>query len=185
MSDGPHKSLPLRRHWKKFAERAATPSFSPSEVAAALPNALLNDFREAPMAQVFNIFLGDGQISLFHEDCADLLEAVRSCCRGAVGNILIDCAIEANVDGLTGDLACKTALENALEAYARGTCRSIEEHYKRKESRSVANVRDRLKGACSQISFATLASEMMSDKTDRTGQFHLIKRTGIDEGPQL
>lgn len=186
MSDGPHKSLPLKRHWKKFAERAATPSFSLSEVAYALPTALLKDFKEAPMSQVLKIFLGDGQISLFPTNHADLLEAVRGTCRGStVGTILIDCAIEANTYGLTGHLACNTALENALEAYARGTCHSIEEHYKRKEPWSVVNVRDRLRSACSQVSFATLASEIMSDKPNRTGKFHLVKRTGIDEGPQI
>lgn len=186
MSDGPHRSLPLRQHWRKFAERAATPSFSLNEVAEALPIALLKDFREVPVQQISAILLGDRQISLFPQNRTGLLEAVRGVCRGSTpGTILIDCAIEASANGLTGRSALHTALENAFQAHVRGVCHSIEEHYYRKDPPNAINIRARLKAACRQVSYATLASEMVSGKPGNIGKFHPEKRMGIDEGPQL
>jgi hypothetical protein len=49
MSDGPHRSLPMRRHWKDLAERAAKAAFSPDQVCEALPLALKCDILEAPI----------------------------------------------------------------------------------------------------------------------------------------
>lgn len=186
MSDGPHRSLPLRRHWKKFAERAAVRSYSLDEVAAVLPGALTNDFKEAPLNQIRDILLGDSQRSLFPRNCADQLEELRGTCRGStVGNMLIDCAIEANAIGLTGDTAINAAAKNASEAYARGIMRQIEEHYRRKQPGSELNVRNRMSAACEQVSFASFASEIMSGKSDSAGKYRLMKHTGIDEGPRL
>lgn len=186
MSDGPHRSLPMRRHWKDLAERAGTPAYSPGDVADAFPVALRRDFREAPLSQIRDILGGGEQSSLFEEDRTGQLEAARRACRGsAAGNTLIDCAIEANADGLVGDRAFRTALENALDAHARGGCHQIEEHWRREEPGSTANVRDRLIAARSQYSYAALASEMMSDEATVSSDLRLAKRTGVDEGPPL
>ncbi len=35
MSDGPHKSLPMRNGWRKLAERAANSNFAPTEISEA------------------------------------------------------------------------------------------------------------------------------------------------------
>lgn len=48
MSDGPHRSLPMRKHWKDLAERADKAAYSATDVAEALPVALQKEFREAP-----------------------------------------------------------------------------------------------------------------------------------------
>jgi len=186
MSDGPFRSLPLRRHWKKFAERAETSSYSLEEVAAVLLGALMNDSKEAPFNSVRDILLGGGQIPLFPLNCADRLEELRGTCRGStVGNMLIDCAIEANANGLTGELAVNMAGGNALEAYTGGTCHQIEEHYLRKQPGSELNVRERMNAACKQVSFASLASVIMSGNGGSSGKFQIIKHRGIDEGPRL
>lgn len=186
MSDGPHRSLPMRRHWKKFAERAAKRSYSLDEAAAVLPGALSNDFKEAPLNQVRDILLGDDQISLFRRDCADRLEELRSTCRGSTaGSMLIDCAIEVTANGLTGDSAFNTSLANALKAYAQGVCRQIEEHYQRKKPESELNMRNRLSASCERVSFTSLASEMMTGNAGSRDKFLVMKHTGIDEGPRL
>lgn len=186
MSDGPHRSLPLKKHWKRVAERAATPSYTLSEVAATLPNALLCDLREAPVSQVVDILFGRGQPSLFHENCVDELEALRGTCRGSTaGTTLIDCAIEAKTVGLGGAFAVNTVLINTLEALARGYSHSIEEHYHRKKPWSVPNIRTRLKEARASVSFATLASEITSGNAASIAKLGVPKRRGIDEGPQL
>ena len=185
MSDGPHRSLPMRRPWKLLAERAGTPAYAPQEVSEAFPVALKSDFREAPLAQVRDILGGTGQSSLFSEDRAARLEETRRMCRGsAAGNGLIDCAIEANANGLTGDNAYKTALENALEAHARAGCHQIEEHWRREEPRSTGHLRERLRAARDACSFNDLASELTApDGGSR--ETRLQKHTGIDDGPPL
>lgn len=183
MSDGPHKSLPMRDHWRNLAERATTPAFTAEQVAEAFPVALKNDFCEAPLAQLRDIFGDNAQSSLFTADRVAQLEATRRECRGsAAGNTLIDCALEANANGLTGDVACRAALENALDTHARAGCHQIEEHYRRKEPQSTANIRDRLNAAWRQCGRSEIASELMSDGSSKP---RLPKRTGIDEGPSL
>jgi len=186
MSDGPHRSLPLRRHWRKVLERVVTPSFSPGEIVEALYSALINDLREAPMPQVLSILRSDGQPSLFHENCVDKLEGLRRICPGSTaGNILLDCVIEANANGLTGDQAAVMALENASEAIYSSARNSIEEHCKRKESWSAINIRTSLKTAWNSVSCSELASEIMLGKATRMTRVGLTKRTGLDEGPPL
>ncbi len=37
MSDGPHRSLPMRNGWRKLAERAANTNFEPTEISEAIP----------------------------------------------------------------------------------------------------------------------------------------------------
>nr|HEV8011425.1 hypothetical protein [Bradyrhizobium sp.] len=40
MSDGPHKSLPMRDGWRKLAKRAANTNFEPTEISEAIPGAI-------------------------------------------------------------------------------------------------------------------------------------------------
>lgn len=186
MSDGPHRSLPMRRHWKKFAERASKRSYSLEDVAAVLPSALMRDFKEAPIKEVHDILVGDGQIPLFHQDSADQLERLRRICRGStVGYAVIDCAMEASANGLTGEAAYNAAVINASKAHSRAVFHQIEEHFRRKEPGSQFNLRSRMNDACSQVSFGSFASAMMSGKVGTKGNFDVIKHAGIDEGPQL
>jgi hypothetical protein len=46
MSDGPHKSLPMKRSWRRVAECADKRSFTVEEVARALAPALEQDCRD-------------------------------------------------------------------------------------------------------------------------------------------
>ena len=186
MSDGPHRSLPMRQHWKDLAKRAATPAFNSAEVGEAIPVALRREFAEAPLAKVREILGGAEQSFLFREDRAEQLEAARHGCRGSVpGNTLIDCAIEAIANGLTGDAAFKVALENALDAHARAGCHQIEEHWRREQPRNTGNVRARLEAARSECSYRALASKLISGQTGNQRGSRLSKRTGVDEGPPL
>jgi hypothetical protein len=115
MSDGPHKSLPLRSYWKNFAERAAKGAYSIEEASEALHVALKKDLREAPLAIVRGILIGDEQESLFGDENLERLEILRQTSPGSsMANMVIDCAIEAIYQGLTGDNAYRCALENAV-----------------------------------------------------------------------
>src|SRR5690606_21784567 len=145
MSDGPHKSLPMRRHWKDLAERAAKAAYSANEVCEAIPHVLEKDLSEAPLTAIHDI-LSVSQGSLFTDDKIDRLEAVRQkSVRSAASNLAIDCAIQALAEGMTGDAAYRAALENTCAERLRGGFRSVEEHYLREAgARSARFVRDRL-----------------------------------------
>jgi hypothetical protein len=186
MSDGPHRSLPMRRHWKNLAERAAKAAYSANEVCEALPFALQKDLRDAPLTAIRDILSG-GQGSLFANDEIKRLEGVRQgSTRSAACNVVIDCAIKAVISGLIGEAAYRATLENACEAQVRSQFRSVEEHYHREASaHSARYVRDRLDSARQQCDFKTIASDFMSGAQSPRGAAHLPRHTGLDEGPSL
>jgi len=186
MSDGPHRSLPMRRHWKNLAERAAKAAYSADEVCEALPIALQSDLREAPLPAIRDILSGD-QGSFFADNEIERLEAVRQAStRSAACNVVIDCAIQAVSSGLIGEAAYRDALEKACEAQVRCQFRSVEEHYHREASaRSAKYVRDRLDAARQQCDFKTIASSFQLATRSPRGGAQLSRHTGLDEGPTL
>jgi len=186
MSDGPHRSLPMRRHWKVLAERAAKAAFSKDEIQAPLPLALRNDFlAEAPIEAIREILGGGQQSDMFSDDRVERLEAARSeCCGSTAGNVLIDCAIEAVYNGQSGEVAIVSALANALGEYCLGEFRAVEEHYQREaNARSARFVRERLDGAREQTDFRALARDILSPS--RGSNMRIVKQTGLHEGPPL
>jgi hypothetical protein len=46
MSDGPHKSLPMRPGWKKVAECASKEAFTSNEVCEAINAAIAQDYQK-------------------------------------------------------------------------------------------------------------------------------------------
>jgi hypothetical protein len=185
MSDGPHRSLPMRFHWKDLAQRAAQSAFSPDEVRKALPYALTRDILEGPLAAVRDIMNGD---FLFPQMRIEQLEALRQSHRGsAPANLLVDCAVEAADNGLRGDAGTEAALKSAFEDTARNACRGIEEHYQREaSSRSAGYVRERLDTARQQLDCGSLARELLSsEKPPVRRSVTLPRQTGIDDGPTL
>lgn len=184
MSDGPHRSLPLRRHWKEFAKRCATAAFSPAEVCEALPHALLKDILEAPITKVRDIMESD---ILFSDMRIEQLERLRLSNRSAAGSHLIDAAITAIADDRKGQAGIEAALEAAFEGVGRAAFRSIEEHYMRKAgSRSAGFVRARMDAARQQHDLAALAREVLSaEKPPSRRSVSLPRHLGVDEGPPL
>lgn len=186
MSDGPHRSLPMRRHWRDLAERAATPAYIIEQVSEAIPVALMRDFQEVPLSQIREILVGSAQTSLVNEDKFGQLEAVRRTCRGsAAANVLIDCGIEAIGKSTWGGTAFKLALTEALASHLRAVNRQIEEHCRRIQPSSTANIRERLQNARSLCEFRAIASGLMSEEPGKGRDLKLQKRTGVDEGPRL
>ena len=187
MSDGPHRSLPMQRHWRNLAERAAKSAFSPDQVCEALPTVLKADFRGVPLDVVRDILGGGKHSTLFPDDKVVQLESVRRICPGsAAGGALINCAIDAVTKGLTGDGAFLSALENAFDDHARAGFRSVEEHYQREGSQRGARfARQRLDEARRQCNLKSLAQEFVAADKRPSNTIRLPQHTGIDEGPQL
>lgn len=189
MSDGPHRSLPMPRHWKDLAKRAAKAAFSSDEVCEALPVALKRDFlgQRQALDEIKGILGCGPQSSLFANDRLDHLEEARSQNPGSTAlGIMLDCAIEAVQSGLTGDSAFQSAMTSALSSYTRGEFRAIEEHYQRKDStRSARFVRQRLEAALGKCDLGTVASDIAAAHSPKVSEFQLQKYTGVDEGPPL
>src|ERR1700674_1824982 len=100
MSDGPHRSLPMRHGWKKLDERADKPAFEPQHVADAVGPALEQDFRvEVPNALVRGLrdFCADAQPSLFEDQRAAEVDALRRSAAGlgSLAGVLVDYAVQA------------------------------------------------------------------------------------------
>lgn len=190
MSDGPHRSLPMRRHWKVLAERAANVVFSPEQVCEALPFALKCEIGGAALKKVCEILVDSPrQRSLFDSAQTERLarlEGVRAAFRGsAATNVLVDSAVVAVRGGMSGEGACRSAVLGALDETTRSAMRSIEEHYQREATSERARyTRDRLDATRKQCDFDAVTRDLLApDSSNRTPK--LSQRSGIDEGPEL
>lgn len=185
MSDGPHRSLNMRPHWKTAAQWAANLAHTADEVCAALAYALKKDILGAPIAAVRDIMNSD---TLFPDMCIEQLEILRSRHpRSAAANTLIDCAIEAAAGGVTGDAGTASAVSGAMEDIARAQGRGIDEHYQREAGAQASRtVRTRLDEALVKLDCNGIASEILtSAHPPSRREVELPRQTGIDKGPPL
>jgi hypothetical protein len=185
MSDGPHRSLPLRPHWKRLARRAAKAAHSPAEVAEALPFALKRELLQAPLKAIREVMCGD---TLFPAIRIDQLEALRAKYPGsAPANLAIDCAVAAIANGATGEAGAQAAVSAALADTMHSALRATEEHYQREASpRSSSYVRQRLDAARQKVDCGALARELLTGITPpKPRAINLPTRKGVDEGPPL
>lgn len=135
MSDGPHRSLPMGRRWKKLAECLDNASFSASEVCERRDSAILGEFtREVSdtlMSGLRDILCSSDQGSLFAPS-ADVIEGLRMHTDGSsVGNLLLDCAVDAVNSGLSGDFALAAACGETVNEILNRHARGMAEHYQR------------------------------------------------------
>jgi len=190
MSDGPHRSLPLKSHWKPVAERASKDAWSISDVAEATSRALERDLREVPIRSLRRILGVGPETSLFAQDGDAVvaeLDRARIECRGsAIGNAAIDGAIQAVLEGDRGEMACQRGLQYALDRDFRSHSRSIEEHYQRKAGdRSARHMRDRLAAVGGRCDFGDIARRHSQTDVQASRAPSLVRRTGIDDGPAM
>ncbi|MBJ6126887.1 hypothetical protein [Microvirga splendida] len=185
MSDGPHKSLPLRPHWRTYAQRAAIAAYAADDVREALTFALKRDILQAPLRTIRDIM---GSDTLFPSIRIEKLEALRSRHPGsAPAQLAIDCAVAAAGRGLSGDAGTYVAVSMALEDTGRSAMRSIEEHYQREaHPRSSRYVRERQQAARQQFDCGALAREILSsDRPPQRRSVNLPVRKDVDDGPPL
>lgn len=190
MSDGPHRSLPLKKHWKDVAERASRPAYVASEISNAFARAVALEAAEAPFDIVRRLLGAGGEGSLFAGDrnaLADQLESARAHCRGsASGNALLDGAVQAVLEGEVGDAAFDRAAAHCGEKIGESHNRSIEEHYQRKAGdRSARFMRGRLREAAALCEPAAIVRDIARSGTAPNHSARLDRHTGLDEGPPL
>ena len=81
MSDGPHRSLPMRRPWKSVAECADNVAFEVDEIREVILPALENDCRREMRREFLDNLRGlcaDQEAMLFKSDMRPLLEGIKA-----------------------------------------------------------------------------------------------------------
>jgi hypothetical protein len=188
MSDGPHRSLQMRKGWKKLAERGDGRLHTPEQVCEAVPLALGDDWREERcddfMREAKRVLIGTGQNVLFEPSKDDTLEALKRL-RGSghpFRRVLLDSIVQAVEDGHTGEGALVKGTTDALAIRSGPGLRQVEEHYLRRSSeRRAAHVRTRIEDGTSRVDFNAIARQFCKLDTPSAPK----KFDGLDEGVSI
>ena len=186
MSDGPHRSLPMRPTWRRVAERADKRAFTPEEISQALAPAVEQDCRDDMSSE----FLSDlrrvvEEPSLFEDDAAARLEALRPQASSGLERTVLDNVSLLSAADVDGFAVVQEALKAALMDRANRGARQVEEHYLRKSSAPRANnVRGRLDDGIGCTDFDAVAARVLSVDPNRPSSTPL-KQKGIDDGVSL
>ena len=187
MSDGPHRSLPMRRPWKTVAECADNAAFEVDEIRDAILPALENDCRELRREFLDELrkVCADQEASLFKSDMRPVLEALRGTANAGMERLVLDHAVHAAVNGTSGQGVAEKALGQALKDRGASGIRQVEEHYLRKSSaRRAHNVRDRMEQAISGADVGAAARRLLDSGQKDSGP-KPAKRQGLDDGVKL
>lgn len=191
MSDGPHKSLPLRPRWREVARRASKDAFDRSAIQEALEPALLGDCRaELPASltrRVLAVLEGTDLLSRLPDGQIGQLAAMRDD-RGLdpLGASLVECSMMAVAQGLTGRAAFLDAAETALLERSVNYTRSIEEHFRDKGTRNQdVKIRRRMSEAVGTSDCFFRIARSLAGASDVTISRRAPVHTGIEEGPPL
>jgi hypothetical protein len=188
MSDGPHKSLPMRPRWKNVAECGDNHSFASEEISRAIIPALEQDcsseISPGLLNSIRNLFL-EQDTSLFKHSITPQLDALRSTAGCGMGRALLDHAIQTAEKGGTGIEGLVKATTNALVDRAARGARQVEEHYCRKSSSTRAQrVRNRIEQGVNSAPIGGLARQVL--KLDsRPFSARSLKQKGLDDGVKL
>lgn len=189
MSDGPHRSLNMRRGWKKVAEIADNRASALEEIEEAADSALSADWRadvpEAVASAICEI-LGGQQDSLFRDQKVMQVEALRRNTAGqGLGQLVIECALHQLISKKSGTDVAVEAVAEALCIWSVRHNRQIEEHYCRDSTqRRGQNLRARIERGIGAASLKGLARQFLKlggAAVPRTPP----KRTGLDDGVRL
>lgn len=185
MSDGPWKSLPLRRHWKQVAKHAETRAFSPAELVEPLETALRREARELPLDALRRAVAPGAQGLLFGHDMDAELDGILRDHPGVnVVHTFVACLRNEPANGSSGKEVLRSALVGTLDECARDHSRAIAEHYFRKCRGTMIPVDRRLQDAQRSCDIEALASRLLGPSGQSASHLR-AKRSGLDDGPLL
>jgi len=180
----------MRKGWKAFAELADTPAFQTPEIAAALVDALSEDWREEVSPEVLNglreALANSRQTGAFGTDLSSRLDELRRTATGKpLALTLIECADQIAAKGQSGDDALEHAARKALDLRISRGIRQVEEHYLRKtDEQRAASVRGRCEQAADGTSIDGIARSLTKIDPGAAPE-RASKKDGIDDGVPL
>lgn len=189
MSDGPHRSLPLGRRWKKVAECADNASFSLEDVRKHLDSAILSDFKSDDIAsllkEIRRLLCSSDQGLLFPVS-SDAVEGLRLSANGSpLGNLILDCAVDAVESGKKGEDALSSTFAEATQEWTQRHCRGMEEHYQREAgAKRAANFQARMSEMQNGYAAVNISQRLAEGGRAMTIK-PVVRRSGIDEGVSL
>lgn len=189
MSDGPHRSLPLRPRWKRVAECADKDVFSEDTARQWLDAAIHADFSAEVPDQLIKglraIFCESDQASFLPVSCDDV-ENLRVLTNGTpLANLVVDCAAAAASAGQVGEAALDTAMTDAVQELVERNRRGMEEHYRRESGpRRSGHFKDRINSIQNGHSASGVVKQIMSGAKARVTR-RPPKQSGIEDGVPL
>jgi len=184
MSDGPHRSLPMRSGWKRVAERGDKRAFAADEISRAIVPALEQDCRtEMQLGFIDRVYKAfrDHETSLFKDGISQQLDGLRDMAGSGIGRMVLDHAILVAERGGTGKRGMEDALRNALTDRAAKGARQVEEHYCRESSSPRAQkVRERIEEGIRGADIGGLARQIM--EADSPSPRQPLRQEGLDDG---
>lgn len=185
MSDGPHRSLPLDRRWRRFTECAGNPNFTQGEVQEALTIALDADARRTlpkSLLRSLATLLADRQISLDRNAEIARLQQLRLKARSDIARDLIDYVVLEARSGQRREVS--HAMRRVLLDLGASRLRQIEEHCLRHSSPQAELVPTRAAEALRTASLADPVHRLF-EAGRVPAPTSLAARTGLDDGIPL
>lgn len=170
MSDGPHRSLPMNKCWKRAAEHAENSDISTEFMTSMLADAIATDLEEMLPPQLK--LLVRGMAGDAHPELACTSDmTIRQMYQAAAGqplSLLVVQHIESTSlsSGFSSDSA-RVGLAAACADWLSSHARQMEEHYIRHRRGSMVaarKVRASLEGNCQYLDFDRVASSILGVK---------------------
>ena len=189
MSDGPHRSLPMSRKWKRFAERIYNEAFGPEQAYEALLTALSEDWRnQIPRSLVNRVqnVLSDGQTELFCNQIIEKLDSLRQEVAGyPLAGVLLDYVCQTLGRGIPGENALLEAARQLLTDRLARRARQVEEHcHSEATCNRATDIRRRIEDAISGLNLAATACDLLGIAENEPPRI-LAKQAGLDDGVLL
>jgi hypothetical protein len=187
MSDGPHRSLPLRRAWKKVCEIADGRAHAIEEIVERIPAALaadvIGEIGEGLLKSLRRILTPE-QPSLI-DDARAQVAALRANARSVMEVDLVESVGDALRAGKMGVEALLVGAEVVLEERGHAAKRSVVEHYLRKAPQARALHIERRLGDALQRATDSLRGLAvgLANGSVRRALPKASDRSGLDDGP--
>lgn len=185
MSDGPHKSLPMHRAWRRVAEFADNQTFDAEQVDTAVIHALKQDCQAelspdyiSSLRDVFRV----SENLLFERNIQAELEALRDRSGPGIGITVLELAIQMSASEKPTPNILESVVADALTDRLARCARQVEEHYLRKAAQPRANtVRATIERASNRPAMEELARQVLKPDGDAPS-LPPVKRHGLDDG---
>lgn len=189
MTDGPHKSLPMPRHWKRVAKFADSDVYGDEEVEKALLVAVARDFRDLPKKWLSNVgeILNDPEDTIFPESKTAKIDELRAIeGPSALAALLSDAIVSRLLDNAPKQGSQEQVVAQTFGIWISRHIRQTEEHYLRESSQGRAHhVQKRMADAGRSLLGRGALTRLWGRESGMKMAVNYHKMTGVDEGPRL